>query len=97
MIIYTFPKVKVDKNQATKNTSSLSGGERSFSTVCFIMALWQAIESPFRCLDEFDVFMDLINRRMSMQLMIKEAKEVKQKQFIFFTPQDMRCSKGERG
>ena len=46
-----------DKAKRTKNTKSLSGGERSFTTVCFIMALWDAMEAPFRCLDEFDVFM----------------------------------------
>jgi chromosome segregation ATPase len=81
--------INVNKEQATKNTRSLSGGERSFATVSFIMALWEAMDCPFRCLDEFDVFMDLFNRKISMQLMLEGAEALPGKQFIFFTPQDM--------
>uniref|UniRef100_A0A3Q2Q5H1 Si:dkey-119f1.1 n=1 Tax=Fundulus heteroclitus TaxID=8078 RepID=A0A3Q2Q5H1_FUNHE len=61
-------------NQADlSDMRSLSGGERSFSTVCFVLSLWAITESPFRCLDEFDVYMDMVNRRISMDMMLKVA------------------------
>ncbi|XP_071335380.1 structural maintenance of chromosomes protein 6 [Trachinotus anak] len=66
---------------------TLSGGERSFSTVCFVLSLWAITEAPFRCLDEFDVYMDMVNRRISMDMMLKVAAGQLYRQFIFFTPQ----------
>ena len=38
------------KGNQRKDTKSLSGGEKSFSTVAFFLSLWEAIESPIRCL-----------------------------------------------
>jgi len=34
-----------------------SGGQRSFSTLCFALALHDMTEAPFEAMDEFDVFM----------------------------------------
>lgn len=44
-------------SQGSGQTHILSGGERSYSTVAFLHALWQVMEYPFYFLDEFDVFM----------------------------------------
>lgn len=73
----------------TNDMRALSGGERSFSTVCFVLSLWEEIESPFRCLDEFDVFMDMANRRVAMEMMLEIAMNDKLQQFIFLTPHDI--------
>ncbi|XP_063676728.1 structural maintenance of chromosomes protein 6-like isoform X2 [Bolinopsis microptera] len=86
-------KLNVDTSGASQDihdVRSLSGGERSFSTVCFICSLWNLMESPFRCLDEFDVFMDLMNRKVAMKLLVEHAVQNQQRrQYILFTPQDM--------
>lgn len=41
---------------AVSNTKSLSGGERSFTTVAFLISLWSCVDHPFYFLDEYDVF-----------------------------------------
>ncbi|KAM9195799.1 structural maintenance of chromosomes protein 6 isoform 2-T3 [Mergus octosetaceus] len=74
---------------ALNDVRSLSGGERSFSTVCFILSLWSITESPFRCLDEFDVYMDMVNRRIAMDMILKVADSQRHRQFILLTPQSM--------
>ncbi|KAK4055617.1 Structural maintenance of chromosomes protein 6 [Microbotryomycetes sp. JL201] len=72
-----------------KDARSLSGGEKSFSTICLLLTMWEAVGSPLRCLDEFDVFMDAVNRRIAMKMMVEAAKTAQDVQFIVITPQDM--------
>lgn len=81
--------VQTKESKVTRDTKQLSGGERSFSTVCFLLALWEATECPFRALDEYDVFMDAVNRRISTSMIIDAANLAKNRQFILISPQDM--------
>ncbi|KAL8663280.1 MAG: hypothetical protein Q9202_004029 [Teloschistes flavicans] len=77
---------KVGKGREAK---TLSGGEKSFSTICLLLSLWDAMGAPVRCLDEFDVFMDSVNREVSMRKMIEAARYSIGKQFILITPGSM--------
>ncbi|CAH2256724.1 jg10957 [Pararge aegeria aegeria] len=44
-------------SRSASSAASLSGGERSYTTVAFITSLWECVELPFYFMDEFDVFM----------------------------------------
>ncbi|KAJ2319784.1 Structural maintenance of chromosomes protein 6, partial [Coemansia sp. RSA 2610] len=99
------PKVKTDQDLVSENVSngnsasgkgyqrkdtrSLSGGEKSFTTICLLLSLWETMNCPVRALDEFDVFMDAANRRIAMSMMIDSARTQRDTQFILITPQDM--------
>ncbi|KAH9094769.1 hypothetical protein Ae201684P_010009 [Aphanomyces euteiches] len=74
---------------SVNDMKQLSGGERSYTQVALLMALGECIECPFRVMDEFDVFMDSINRTQTLKLLIDTAKEEATKQFIFVTPNDL--------
>ncbi|PGH12549.1 hypothetical protein AJ79_04170 [Helicocarpus griseus UAMH5409] len=69
-----------------RGAKTLSGGEKSFSQICLLLALWEAMGSPIRCLDEFDVYMDHINRKMSIEMLMVAARRSVGRQFIFITP-----------
>ncbi|XP_043494433.1 structural maintenance of chromosomes protein 6 [Polistes fuscatus] len=77
-----------DNQRSVTDTRSLSGGERSYSTVAFMLALWDCTNLPFYFLDEFDVFMDKVNRRVIMDILLDYTKSHPQCQFTFLTPLD---------
>jgi chromosome segregation ATPase len=65
---------KTEKKAAGRNTKTLSGGEKSFSSICLLLSIWEAMGSPLRCLDEFDVFMDNVNRAISTNMLVSCSK-----------------------
>lgn len=71
----------------TTDARSLSGGERSFTTLCFELAMWEFCETPFRALDEFDVYMDDTYRKIAVDTVMQLCDTQPQRQFIFITPQ----------
>lgn len=72
-----------------RDTRTLSGGEKSFSQIALLLAVWSAMTCRIRGLDEFDVFMDEVNRKVSMKLMIDAVFSLDQGQTIFITPNNM--------
>ncbi|KAI7904464.1 uncharacterized protein BX663DRAFT_505119 [Cokeromyces recurvatus] len=75
------------KGSRQKDSRSLSGGEKSFSQISLLLSLWQSISSPIICLDEFDVFMDAVNRKQTMNMIMNSASD-NSSQYILITPQD---------
>ena len=57
--------------------------------MCLLLALGESLETPFRILDEFDVFLDPEVRKLTIKSLIHVAKRMKHRQFIFITPQDL--------
>ncbi|PKS07078.1 hypothetical protein jhhlp_005675 [Lomentospora prolificans] len=69
-----------------RETKTLSGGEKSFASICMLLSIWEAMGSSIRCLDEFDVFMDNINRAISTNMLITAARRSVSRQYILITP-----------
>jgi chromosome segregation ATPase len=72
-----------------QDVSTLSGGEKSFTQIALLVSIWQTMKSRILALDEFDVFMDKVNREISLKLVSESLTRLNQTQSIFITPQDM--------
>ncbi|KAJ8540174.1 hypothetical protein K7X08_026563 [Anisodus acutangulus] len=62
-----------------------SGGERSFSTLRFALALHEMTEAPFRAMDEFD---DAVSRKINLDAVVDFAL-AQGSQWIFITTHDI--------
>jgi chromosome segregation ATPase len=82
-------KDSADANSQQKDVKALSGGERSYTTIALLLALGESLETPFRILDEFDVFLDPVARKLTINSLIEMAKSMPHRQFVFITPQDV--------
>ena len=82
-------KSNADTHSQTRDVKALSGGERSFATLSLLLAIGESLETPFRVMDEFDVFLDPVARKIAMENLVRVAKEMGHRQFIFITPQDV--------
>ncbi|KAK6454161.1 P-loop containing nucleoside triphosphate hydrolase protein [Scheffersomyces xylosifermentans] len=72
-----------------RTVDSLSGGEKSFSQIALLLSIWKVMDSRIRGLDEFDVYMDSVNRSISIKLLLSELRQYPKSQNIFITPQDI--------
>ncbi|GJP63875.1 hypothetical protein CLOP_g20907 [Closterium sp. NIES-67] len=75
-------------NGSVTDIKALSGGERSYSTLCFALSLHQLTEAPFRAMDEFDIFMDNITRKICLRHAVEFAIG-NGSQWVFITPHDI--------
>jgi chromosome segregation protein len=68
------------------NSHTQSGGERTVSTMAFLLSLQKYMMSPFRAIDEFDVHMDPLYREKILKMLLSIAYEDPNTQYIIITP-----------
>lgn len=88
-----------DGDAINTEINSLSGGEKSYAQMCLIASLWENMNPPFRALDEWDVFLDALNRKNISSKLLEFGLTKLDYQFIFISPQgasDIICDPSEK-
>ncbi|KAM0687675.1 Structural maintenance of chromosomes protein 6 [Conglomerata obtusa] len=80
-------KVRLKNNKVSGDKNTLSGGEKSYAGVCLLLSLWPSVCCPVKILDEFDVYMDNLNRKSAIDSIINYFKD-DNSQLILITPLD---------
>ncbi|KAI3988550.1 hypothetical protein MKX01_026364 [Papaver californicum] len=63
-----------------------SGGERSVSTILYLVSLQDLTNCPFRVVDEINQGMDPINERKMFQQLVRAASQLNTPQCFLLTP-----------
>ena len=63
-----------------------SGGERSVSTIMYLLSLQNITHTPLRVVDEINQGMDTTNERRVFQAMVDAAKDATTPQCLLMTP-----------
>ena len=79
-------KFRDDENLRELTAHHQSGGERSVSTVLYLMALQELTRCPFRCVDEINQGMDPRNERKVFQLVVQTVCKRSSSQYFLLTP-----------
>ncbi|WP_455279939.1 chromosome segregation protein SMC [[Eubacterium] cellulosolvens] len=78
--------------KAELSIGSASGGEKSVSTVCFLLALQGIHPMPFYVFDEIDAHLDMINSQRLADLLRERSKD---SQFIVVSLKDTTISRAD--
>ena len=76
-----------------KESLMLSGGEKTITTVAFILAMQSAYKSPFYLFDEVDAHLDQLNLERLTKILKERSKEA---QIIIITLKDLTLSKADK-
>ncbi|XP_052777305.1 structural maintenance of chromosomes protein 5-like [Mya arenaria] len=81
-------KVKFRDSEPLRELSAhhQSGGERSVTTVLYMMALQELAKVPFRCVDEINQGMDPVNERKVFELVVQTVCKESSSQYFLLTP-----------
>lgn len=75
------------------NLDSMSGGEKTLTSLSFLFAIMQHYSAPFYVLDEIDAALDKANTKRIADLIKKYSKNV---QFIVISHNDLTVAEGDR-